>query len=356
MSEPSDKRIPAFIENFFHFLHRHFFYFIIASYILGGFFPQFGLAIRDTDFGTFRFWGGEGIKVSLSLLLLSLLLFNAGLGIQKSELLNLFKNPRLLLIGLTANLSIPIAFTFVVSYLMVLWHNPDEVQNILVGLALIASMPIAASSTAWAQKSNGNLALSLGLVVFSTVLSPLTTPIGLHSVGFITTGEYSERLHEIAENGIGAFLFLSVLLPTLAGIGLHFLMKRKYIEGAKKPIKDANLLNLLVLNYSNASVVLPGVFSEPDWDFLFVILVITGSLCAFAFFTGFVLARILKSSGEERSSLVFGLGMNNNGTGLVLASLSLAGYPSVMLPIIFYNLVQHIVAGYVDRKLSPDRF
>ena len=39
--------------------------------------------------------------------------------------------------------------------------------------------------------------------------------------------------------------------------------------------------------------------------------------------------------------------MNNNGTGLVLASLVLVSYPRVMVPIIFYNLVQHLVAGSV---------
>ena len=46
---------------------------------------------------------------------------------------------------------------------------------------------------------------------------------------------------------------------------------------------------------------------------------------------------------------MFGLGMNNNGTGLVLASMALADHPRVMLPIIFYNLVQHLVAGVVDQ-------
>jgi BASS family bile acid:Na+ symporter len=37
--------------------------------------------------------------------------------------------------------------------------------------------------------------------------------------------------------------------------------------------------------------------------------------------------------------------MNNNGTGLVLASLLLSSYPRIMVPIIFYNLIQHLVAG-----------
>ena len=46
---------------------------------------------------------------------------------------------------------------------------------------------------------------------------------------------------------------------------------------------------------------------------------------------------------------MFGLGMNNNGTGLVLALMTLVDDPLVMLPIIFYNLVQHLVASVVDR-------
>ncbi len=44
--------------------------------------------------------------------------------------------------------------------------------------------------------------------------------------------------------------------------------------------------------------------------------------------------------------------MNNNGTGLVLPTMALADHPQVMLPIIFYNLVQHLVAGGIDRVLS----
>jgi BASS family bile acid:Na+ symporter len=44
----------------------------------------------------------------------------------------------------------------------------------------------------------------------------------------------------------------------------------------------------------------------------------------------------------------FGLGMNNNGTGLVLAGATLSDHPFVMVPIIFYNLIQHLVAGTVD--------
>jgi hypothetical protein len=53
---------------------------------------------------------------------------------------------------------------------------------------------------------------------------------------------------------------------------------------------------------------------------------------------------------------MFGLGMNNNGTGLVLASLALANHPKVMIPIIFYNLVQQVFAGYVHWTRNRDSF
>jgi BASS family bile acid:Na+ symporter len=115
---------------------------------------------------------------------------------------------------------------------------------------------------------------------------------------------------------------------------------------------------LLLLNYANASVSLPQTVADPDWDFLAITLVLVVGLCVFAFGSGWFLARLLRADAAQRTSLMFGLGMNNNGTGLVLASLSLADHPRALLPIIFYNLVQHLVAGVVDllvtRTPSPD--
>jgi BASS family bile acid:Na+ symporter len=90
------------------------------------------------------------------------------------------------------------------------------------------------------------------------------------------------------------------------------------------------------------------MIADPDWDFLAVVLIIVLGLCVLAFAAGWLLGRWLKVDPPQQVSLTFGLGMNNNGTGLVLASLALANHPRVLLPIIFYNLVQHLVAGCVD--------
>ena len=327
---------------------------MLAVYALASVLPQLGLWIRDVHFTTFQVLpqlGGGNITVSLPLVMLSLLLFVAGLSLNAREVVDIFKHPTLLLCGLGLNLVLPVAFTFAVSHTMSVWHNPDEVQNILVGLALIASMPIAASSTAWTQKSNGNLALSLGLVAFSTLLSPLTTPVGLHAIGFVAVGDYAEDLHELAQQGTGAFLMLTVLLPTLLGVGTRLVLGAERVSRWKESIRAANLVNLLLLNYSNASVVLPQTFRQPDWDFFALTLAIAAVLCGVAFWAGWFVPRLLGAGAPEQVSMMFGLGMNNNGTGLVLASMALADHPMVMLPIIFYNIMQQIIAGIVDWKV-----
>src|SRR4029079_10747725 len=99
---------------------------------------------------------------------------------------------------------------------------------------------------------------------------------------------------------------------------------------------------------SNAAVSLPESVGNPDPDFLVVILALVLALCVVAFAAGAELARLLRGAPSQRVALMYGLGMNNNGTGLVLASLALADHPRVMLPIIFYNLVQQGVACNVS--------
>lgn len=337
------------------YVNRYFFWVIVASYFAAAEFPALGLWIRRTDLGQIRLFH-DTLHVSLPLLMLAFLLFNAGLGVKTSELKHLLRRPWPLVGGQVANLLAPLAYIVGLSFLMKGWHNADEVQQILVGLALVASMPIAGSSTAWAQNANGNLALSLGLVLLTTMLSPLLTPGVLRAVGFVTTGDYSEDLRDLASGGIGTFLGVWVILPSVLGMATHALLGAKRVAVIKPTLKAANYVVLALLNYANASLSLPGVRSSPDLDFLSVMVAIAIGLCCFAFASGYLVARLVRADHDSLISLMFGLGMNNNGTGLVLASIALADHPGVMLPIIFYNLVQHLVAsGVLSLFFSDDR-
>ena len=339
----------SLLDKLSHFVHKHFLWLMIGSYAVAACAPSLGLAIRDVSVGRVALFG-QTMRVSLSMLMLASLLLNAGLGVQWDQIREMLRSPNLLGAGLAANLLIPIAFILGVTRLMAGWHNADEVQNILVGLALVASMPIAGSSTAWAQNADGELTLSLGLVLFSTLLSPLTTPIALHSVGLMATGDYAEDLHELAAGGTGMFLAFCVLAPSLIGIGVRRGCRRCPVhrrEAAPQTHQlrhpaGPELFQRLHLAAPGRGRPRPG-FPRRDAGY-------RRRSCACSPSRPAGRSRgCSKATPAQRTSLMFGLGMNNNGTGLVLASMALADHPRVMLPIIFYNLVQHLIAGIVDR-------
>jgi BASS family bile acid:Na+ symporter len=213
-------------------------------------------------------------------------------------------------------------------------------------------MPIAGASTAWAQNADGSLVLSLGLVLLTTLLSPLTTPLILHGVGMLTTGDYSEDLHELASGEVASFLGAWVILPSMLGLGCRAFLGDLRFSRLSPYVKILNFLVIVLLNYTNATLVLPRVVAAPDADFLAIVAVVVGLLCIVGFGGGLLISLMVRASRPDTASLMFALGMNNNGSGLVLASVALGDHPQVMLPIILYNLMQHLCASMVDLGLT----
>ncbi len=341
------------INQLVDFIHTHFLITLLLTYLLAAIVPGLGLYLRELSFGQIAFKTGS-LNISAPLLMLAFLLLNAGLGIRIQEIKGLLANPKLVIVSIFANSLVPVLLIFLLQTVLGLWHNSDELQNLLTGLALIVAMPIAGSSAAWSQNANGNLSLSLGLVLLSTFSSPLTTPYILHLFSFITTGDYSEDLQELAVEKTNIFMLLTTVFPSLLGIALHFLIGNKTIAKAKPLLKLSNFIILLLLNYSNASTSLPQVFSKPDLDYLLFILLVITLMCCAAFYSGWLVSKIFKANKSDMAALMFGLGMNNNGTGLVFATATLSDHSAVLLPIVFYTLIQQLIAATIDRLYFQD--
>jgi BASS family bile acid:Na+ symporter len=328
-------------------MHHHFLWLLVGAYSLAAWLPGPGEVIRKFQVVD----AGQGLQVTLPMLLLGGLLFNGGLGAETRELAGVVKAPGPLLLGLVGNVLVPIGFLFVLALGLRLWPDWDEAQCLLVGLAIVAAMPVAGSSTAWSQNANGSAALSLGMVILSTVLSPLTTPLTLAVVEPLTGGDFAVALEELRDHGTGNFLFACVVVPSLGGMACRRLLGER-VRRVKPVIKMTNSVVLLVLCYANASSVLPQIAEQPDWDFLGLCLGAVLMLCVAAFAAGLMVAKLLRASDEQTRSLVFALGMSNNGTGIVLACSALATLPGAVLPVLIYNLAQHLVAGGVNRRLG----
>lgn len=337
------------ISRLTHWIHHNLIWLVIGSYGLAILFPALGLSLRSIEFIRIQpFSTISPLVISLPLLMLAVLLFNAGISVDMRELLQTWQHPKMLISGLLGNSLIPLCFIILVSIFLP-WRNLEEVQQILVGLAFIAAMPIAGASTAWTQNSNGNLALSLSLVLVTTLLSPLFTPLIFHSIGFVTIGDYSEDLHEIASIQTILFLGIWVIFPTVLGIIIRHFLHQNTVDAMKPYLKFCNYGVLLLLNYMNATTVLPKIATNPDIDFLVLIVLITVLFGIVMFSAGYYLAYFFKANRNSALSLMFCFGMSNNGIALTLASVALADHSEIMIPIIIYNLIQHLMASFVDR-------
>ncbi|KAF0206928.1 MAG: Na+-dependent [Methylocystaceae bacterium] len=229
----------GFAEKCAHLLHKYFIWIVVASYGAAAFMPQLGETLRSWRFLNTSM-AGMSIFATTPTILLAMLLFNASLVANIDELKTIARRPVLALGSLVGNFASPLAFIFVSSVMLRFWHNSDEPQQLLTGLVFVAAMPIAGASTAWAQSANGNMSLSVGLVMATTLFSPALTPLVLHAAGAVTTGDYSEDLHEIAAGESANFLCLWVLAPSLLGLAAGRALSDKRAAAAKPYLKIAN--------------------------------------------------------------------------------------------------------------------
>ena len=145
----------------------------------------------------------------------------------------------------------------------------------------------------------------------------------------------------------------SGILPTVPGILINRCIKAHRKATAKPYVKLSNHGVLVLLTYSNASLALQKALSHPDYDFLVIIRLIVVALCLTAFGSWYLLARLFRTDRKDRISLMFGLGLNSNGAGLVPASTALSHHPQVMLPLIFlYSRSAPLAASVVRARVQ----
>ena len=125
--------------------------------------------------------------------------------------------------------------------------DASQLRYVLIGVAIVASMPIAGSSTAWAQNANGNLALSLGLVLLTTLLSPLTTPLVLGGAGVSGFDDAASGVGHVESDAVRIFLFAWVVAPSLLGMLTRALIVGPHYERLAPVAKFGNTIFLMLI-------------------------------------------------------------------------------------------------------------
>jgi BASS family bile acid:Na+ symporter len=344
----ADDRTIRVGERFARFVKRHFLWLLLGCYALAVVWPEPGLMMRRSE------WSPEGfaaVRLSLPLLLLALMLFSAALLTDVVQIRLVLQQPGLLCLALAAVWLGP-ALLVVAAGSVVTWLvSGQATTGLLVGLALVAAMPVANSSVGWAQNSSGNLALGLALVVLSISLSPLVTPALLSGLAMSLSPEEKDYCEALVNQFSGLFFIVWVVLPTAAGLACGYLAGPERVARLGNGFTLASAGALLLLNYVNSALALPKAYHSPA-----SLLAITGILAASLSVVGLALAWIIagafRQSTATRAALLFGLSMKHTGLALILADAVLADQPLAILMIVLATFLQHLLAGVAHWSLE----
>ncbi|MEU9119904.1 bile acid:sodium symporter [Streptomyces sp. NPDC048506] len=330
---------------------RHLTWAMPVAYVAAALLPQAGRWARGLSLGAPPL-PGHPTGLTLQALLLGHVLFTAALQVRARDLTVLLRRPGLLIAGTAANTVLPLLILLLLAAAFVLLPDADGGSGMLTGLALIAAMPVAGGATVWGSRAGGNQTLVVGLVMASTLLSPLTIPLTLAGAAAVTSGSYSLALARMAHPAGGAVAAVGVVAPCLAGLALRCALPERLVGRAMPWLKLLAVAAALVLTYLNASGAFTDLIARPRPALLALAALAAAAMCAASFVLGWCLARALRAAPADTVALTFTSGMNNSSASAVLASTRFADHPHVLLPILAYSVLQKLLAGLADGALA----
>lgn len=263
--------------------------------------------------------------------ILTILMFDLGLTLTLNDFRTFIKRPAPVIAGLAGQLLLLplIAFT------LCLLFRPDPV--IFIGIMLIACSPGGSSSNIFSRIAGGDVALSVSLTAFSSIITVFSIPLLIR-----LSTEYAGFTPEVSlDIPTGKLLMQNIvlmLLPILAGIAI-----RQW-----KPLWAAKTDRILSKAAFPSLMLLAAIFFIQHHQVIVRNIGQTGlmllALILLAMMAGDLLARSLRLNVRERRTILIEVGMQNAAQSIALASSPFAfGNADMAVPAIVYALIMNIV-------------
>lgn len=238
---------------------------------------------------------------------LAVIMFGVALAITVDDFKRLFKNPKILFVGILSQFFLLPALTFLA--ILVLKPHP----SFALGMMLIAACPGGNVSNFFSKMANGNTALSISLTAFATLVCVFMTPINLQFWGSLYEPT-NAILKTVELNPFDLFKLVALILgiPLCCGMLIkhHYSKVAIKIEKVLKPFSMLVFLALIVIAFSQNL----DIFKNYIHYVLF--LVIFHNI--FAFFIGYFTAKSFGLEKKDIKTITIETGIQNGGLGLLL--------------------------------------
>lgn len=313
------------MKNIFKTIEKYFFIIVLIAVIISFFYPL-----------TFNWVLSEISGFKVINILLGLILFGMGTTLKIENFVMVFKRPKEIVLGLSAQYIIMPLLAFLLTSLFSL--N----EALTVGFILLGTVPGGTASDVITFLSKGDLALSVSLTAVSTVISPILTPL----ITLVLIGNH------ITFNPVD--MFISIVQIVIIPIAIGLLLNYKFPDFCEKLNDFLPALSGIVIAIIVAGVI--GANKDAIISSSLIVMVVIILQYFLGIILGFVVAYLAGMKRKQMVTIAIELAFQNSGLSTSLAkthfpSLTMATVPGALYSV-WQNFAGSILAYFFRRYVD----
>ena len=281
-----------------------------------------------------------GIVTSIAPIALAIIMLCLGSSLTLSDFSRVIKKPKDFFIGFVCQLFI---LPIVAYLLIIILKVPTELA---LGVMLIAAAPGGVTSNVLTKFADGDVALSVSLTAFMSLLSIISVPFIIFTA--IDIFEITYVAKEISMIGISLKMFFVVTVPVIIGMIIRHLTGDLVIRNLKIIQRSSIILFL---------VVFAAIYIE-EWNNIVSFLARAGTIALILnivmMVIGFYVAKFLASGEAQQKAISLECGLQN-GTLAVFVGTQLFDNVVYMVPTAAYALIMmttSLIFVFILRKVN----
>ena len=302
------------MKRLFKFIEKYFFIIILIA-----------VAIALVNPNTFNWVLEEFMGINIINVLLGVILFGMGTTLKIEHFVNVFKRPKEILLGVSAQYLIMPLLAFTIASLFSL--N----EALTVGLVLVGTVPGGTASDVITFLAKGDLALSVSLTAFSTVISPILTPI----ITLILIG------NTISFSPVD--MFISIFQIVIIPIGLGLFLNYKFPDFCEELKDYLPAVSSIVIAIIVAGVI--GANKEAIISSSMIIIVVIILQYFLGMALGFVIGYLSGMKRKQIITIAIELCFQNSGLSTSLAKTHFPNLTLATVPGALYSVWQNFAGS-----------
>lgn len=273
------------------------------------------------------FWrDGFAWTTNYTSMFLGIAMFGMGLTIKMGDFQVVFSRPKEILIGCLTQYTV---MPFLAWILAVVLKLPEDLA---LGVILVGCCPGGTASNVITYIAGGDVALSVGMTIVSTLVAPLATP----SLVYVLAGAWVE----VSFIAMVLSVVKVILVPVLLGILIRSILG-KQIQKISELLPLISVVSIVMIISGIVAVNADKIIS---CGMLVLGVVILHNLCGMGI--GLAAAKLLKVPYDKVTAIAIEVGMQNSGLAISLATANFAANPLATLPGAIFS-VWHNISGSV---------